>query len=89
MGHGKVSSVTAIGDTINTASRLEGLAKEREAQLAVSADLVKVAGISIPDHASEDIEIRGREAKLKTWIVPRVADIAAALGASTEVRASA
>lgn len=89
MGHGKVSSLTAIGDTINTASRLEGLAKERNVQLAVSADLVKVAGISFPDHASEDIEIRGREAKLETWIVPRVGDIAEALAAPVEVKASA
>jgi adenylate cyclase len=89
MGHGKVSSLTAIGDTINTASRLEGLAKERDVQLAVSADLVKTANISIPDHVSEDIEIRGREAELETWIVARVADIAAALEAPTEVRASA
>jgi adenylate cyclase len=89
MGHGKVSSLTAIGDTINTASRLEGLAKERDVQLAVSADLVRTAGISILDHASEDIEIRGREAKLETWIVPQVAAIAVALEAPAEARASA
>jgi adenylate cyclase len=89
MGHGKVSSLTAIGDTINTASRLEGLAKERDVQLAVSADLVRIAGISIPHHVSEDIEIRGREAKLETWIVLDVADIATALELPVEVRASA
>lgn len=89
MGHGKVSSLTAIGDTINTASRLEGLAKERDVQLAVSAELVKIAGISLPDHLSEDIEIRGREAKLETWIVRDVADIAAALDMPVAVKASA
>jgi adenylate cyclase len=89
MGHGKVSSLTAIGDTINTASRLEGLAKERDVQLAVSADLVRIAGISIPHRVSEDIEIRGREAKLETWIVLDVADIATALERPVEVRASA
>jgi adenylate cyclase len=89
MGHGKVSSLTAIGDTINTASRLEGLAKERNVQLAVSAELVRIANIAIPDHTSEDIEIRGREAKLETWIVAEVVDIAAALGAEAQVRATA
>ena len=89
MGHGKVSSLTAIGDTMNTASRLEGLAKERNVQLAMSADLVRIANIAILDHASEDIEIRGREAKLETWIVPQVADVAAALEAPAEIRASA
>ena len=89
MGHGKVSSLTAIGDTINTASRLEGLAKARNAELAVSAELVTIAGVPIPEHASEDIDIRGREAKLETWIVPRVADLAAALSSPAEARVSA
>lgn len=86
MGHGKVLSLTAIGDTINTASRLEGLAKARNVELAVSAQLMRIAGVSIPDHASEDIEIRGRDARLETWIVPRVADLARALSAPAEGR---
>lgn len=86
MGHGKVLSLTAIGDTINTASRLEGLAKARNVELAVSAQLMRIAGVAIPDHASEDIEIRGRDARLETWIVPRVADLARALSAPAEGR---
>lgn len=40
MGYGQATSLTAVGDTINTASRLEGLAKEHDAELAVSAELV-------------------------------------------------
>jgi adenylate cyclase len=89
MGHGKASSLTAIGDTINTASRLEGLAKTRDVQLAVSADLVRIAGISIPNHESEDIEIRGRAATLETWIVAEVADLSTALAAPVDARATA
>lgn len=89
MGHGRVSSVTAVGDTINTASRLEGLAKERNVQLAVSADVVTAAGIVFPDHASEEIEIRGRRARLETWIVPDVATLTAALATPVELEASA
>jgi adenylate cyclase len=89
MGHGKVSSVTAIGDTINTASRLEGLAKTRNVQLAVSADLVRIAGVAIPDHASESIDIRGRVAQLETWIVPELSAVAEALAASATEKLSA
>lgn len=89
MGHGRVSSLTAIGDTINTASRLEGLAKERDVQLAVSADVVRIAGITLPDHESEAVGIRGREARVETWIVPDVAELAAALAVPIEVKASA
>jgi adenylate cyclase len=82
MGHGKATSLTAIGDTINTASRLEGLAKQRNAELVVSADLVKEAGITFPGHEVEELEIRGRAAKLETWIVLKAADIAEALASA-------
>ncbi|MCB1447820.1 MAG: adenylate/guanylate cyclase domain-containing protein [Rhizobiaceae bacterium] len=82
MGYDKVSSLTAVGDTINTASRLEGLAKMRDAELVVSADLVRIAGLSLPGRASEEMDIRGREARLETWIVPHVADIARSLAES-------
>ena len=43
IGYGRASSLTAVGDTINAASRLEGFAKEYDAQLAVSADVVRYA----------------------------------------------
>jgi adenylate cyclase len=85
MGFGDVSSVTAIGDTINTASRLEGLAKARDVELAVSARVLRAAGVTIPSLATEDIEIRGREALLETWFVPRVAVLAKALAAPARV----
>lgn len=89
MGHGKVSSLTAIGDTINTASRLEGLAKQRDAQLAVSVDIFKFAGIAMPDHISEQIDIRGRQARLETLIVANVSAIVSALDTPIEMKASA
>jgi adenylate cyclase len=89
MGHGKVSSLTAIGDTMNTASRLEGLAKARNVQLAVSAEVMRIAGIDLPGHASEEIEIRGREATLETWIVPAVSELGPVLAAPVEIKASA
>ena len=79
MGHGKATSLTAIGDTINTASRLEGLAKQKNVELVVSADLVKLAGVTFPGHEVEELEIRGRAATLETWIVLKATDISAAL----------
>ena len=32
MGYGQATSLTAVGDTINAASRLEGLAKELDVE---------------------------------------------------------
>ncbi len=69
MGYGQATSLTAVGDTINTASRLEGLAKEHDAELAVSVELVERAGFSIEGYRRMDISLRGRQATLETWIV--------------------
>ncbi|MCV3767667.1 adenylate/guanylate cyclase domain-containing protein [Rhizobium sp. TRM95796] len=75
MGSGRAAGLTAIGDTINTASRLEGLAKQRNVELAVSADLVRAAGADCADLQSEHLEIRGKSNLLETWLVPDAATV--------------
>jgi adenylate cyclase len=75
IGYGKASSLTAVGDTINAASRLEGFAKEYDAQLAVSADVVRYAGLVVNDRESYDISIRGRAGMLETLIIQNTAEI--------------
>ena len=47
MGYAEAVSVTAIGDTVNTASRLESMTKEFAAQLVVSADVAAEAGADL------------------------------------------
>ncbi|MCA1404929.1 adenylate/guanylate cyclase domain-containing protein [Ensifer sp. IC3342] len=69
MGYGRATSLTAVGDTINTASRLEGLAKEHDAELAVSVELVRRAGLNLEGNMRLDIGLRGRQATLETWIL--------------------
>lgn len=75
MGSGRAAGLTAIGDTINTASRFEGLAKQRNVELAVSADLVRAAGADCVDLQSEHVEIRGKSGLLETWLVPDAASV--------------
>lgn len=81
MGYGQATSLTAVGDTINTASRLEGLAKEHDAELAVSVVLVDRAGVSLEGNRRLDIGLRGRQAQLETWIVENAAGISEVLTA--------
>ncbi|HML11613.1 MAG TPA: adenylate/guanylate cyclase domain-containing protein, partial [Stellaceae bacterium] len=48
IGYGSAAALTAIGDPVNTASRLEGLAKEYAAELVVSSEVIAHAGFAIP-----------------------------------------
>lgn len=59
MGYGEAAHVTAIGDTVNVASRLEALTKEHEAQLVVSEEVLRTAGIDLADALAQEVTVRG------------------------------
>jgi len=71
----------AVGDTTNTASRIEGLTKGTPYQLLLS-DATREALIAAPDDLVfvEETEIRGREARMKLW---SIADAAPEVGLET------
>ena len=60
MGYGRATSLTAIGDAVNTASRLEALTKDYGCQLVVSETVAHHAGLDTAGRERHDIEIRGR-----------------------------
>jgi adenylate cyclase len=64
MGYGKAVSLTAVGDAVNTASRLESASKEYACELVVSEDLVSRAGIDLAAFPRHEIALRGREQML-------------------------
>lgn len=64
LGYRRAVSLTAIGDTVNTASRLEAMTKELAAQLVVSAHLVELAAVELPTARPAEVEVRGRRAGL-------------------------
>jgi adenylate cyclase len=59
---------TAIGDTTNTASRLEGMTKGTPHQLFV-ADSTRATLKDVPDDLIyvDEFTVRGREATMKVW----------------------
>jgi adenylate cyclase len=69
MGYGTAITITAIGDSVNTASRLETLTKEYGAQLVVSEDVAVSANIDLSAYPSHDIAVRGRKEPVKVRVV--------------------
>ena len=69
MGYGQATSLTAIGDTLNAASRLEELAKELDAELVISDDLARRTTHNLTGHERQTLTIRGRTMPIDVWII--------------------
>lgn len=69
MGYGNVKSLTAIGDTVNVASRLETIAKELDVALVVSEPTIMKAGSDTNQLESREITVRGRAEPLRIYVV--------------------
>jgi adenylate cyclase len=69
MGYGGTRYLTAVGDTVNTASRLEGLTKEYRCELVVSEEVIARAGLAAADHPRHELALRNREAPLRVVVV--------------------
>ncbi len=74
MGWGEASSVTAIGDTVNTASRLEQATKDFGAELVVSAAAAERAGLHPEAGSRRQVDLRGRRTPLDVRVFVRAAE---------------
>ncbi|MFD0917335.1 adenylate/guanylate cyclase domain-containing protein [Pseudahrensia aquimaris] len=64
MGYGASRGLTAIGDTVNTSSRLEAETKVHGTLACISAQTAELAGIKPSKKAGRHVAIRGREQEL-------------------------
>jgi adenylate cyclase len=82
---------TAIGDTTNTAARLEGMTKGTPHQLFVADSTRSRLKEPPPDLAFVDeFEVRGRQARVKLWSLPdKEPAVAAPSGVSEQAGAEA
>jgi len=69
LGYGRTRSVTAIGDTVNVASRLETAAKEFNAAIVISDAVASLAGADTTHAESREISVRGRALPLKVYVI--------------------
>ncbi len=69
MGFGSAVGLTAVGDAINVASRLESEAKERDVEAVASTALLTRAGHRTLPTDIRDLAIRGRVAAVEVMLV--------------------
>jgi adenylate cyclase len=60
MGPPAAPIVSAIGDTINSAARLESMTKQFGATLVVSVDTLRFAGFPVTDLPVQRVDVRGK-----------------------------
>ncbi|HEY5832304.1 MAG TPA: adenylate/guanylate cyclase domain-containing protein, partial [Hyphomicrobiaceae bacterium] len=75
IGHAGTASVTVIGNTVNAASRLEALTKEKGCQLIVSSEVLAQAGLDLAGFRREDVAVRGLSATRSVALIARARDL--------------
>jgi adenylate cyclase len=78
MGFGPAVHLTAIGDTVNVASRLQDASKEYSSQLVISEEVAQRAGVQVAMLPRYEINVRNRTEALTIYVVATVAELAAA-----------
>ncbi len=76
MGYGSSIHLTAIGDTVNVASRLQDLTKEYSCPLVISEQVANDAQLNVNDLSRYEITVRNRREPLAIFIVEDVAALA-------------
>ncbi len=75
MGYARATTLTAIGDAVNTASRLEALTKEYGAELVLSQAVADYAGLPLDGHERHEVSLRGRDQPMTVIVLKRAADL--------------
>ncbi len=92
MGHGRATGLTAVGDAVNTASRLESATKDFGAELVISDEVARRAGLlqdglvqnglvqdgvsAVAGWQAETLQLRGKSEALPVYVLDRLARLA-------------
>jgi len=76
MGHGEARYLTAVGDTVHVAARLEELTKTYTCQLVISEDVATLAGVDVSPFPRHELTLRNRRQPLAIRVVHDVSKLA-------------
>jgi len=77
LGFGERFLLTAIGDSVHVAARLQDLTKEYGCQLVVSQVVADTARIDLGAFPEHEVRVRGREAPLAVRVIGKMEELAA------------
>ena len=75
MGPPRSQIITAIGDTVNTCARLEGLTKEYDCAVVVSRAAAEAAGLSVGGQELHQAPVKGRTQSVEFYALRTPADL--------------
>jgi class 3 adenylate cyclase len=61
---------TAVGDVVNTASRIEGLTKQHSCSLLVSAEVRQALAAEVPVELVGEARVKGKQRPVTLYRVP-------------------
>ena len=73
MGWGQSFYLTAVGDTVHVAARLEQATKDYGAELVVSEEVARYAEIDLSAFPGHDLAVRNRAGRVSIRVIARAA----------------
>jgi adenylate cyclase len=70
MGFAEAAYLTAVGDTVHVAARLEQLTKTYASELVISETVAARAGVDVSAYPREEVTLRNRSTPLAIRVVP-------------------
>ena len=75
MGPPRSQIITAIGDTVNTCARLEGLTKEYDGSVVISRQAAEAAGLNLAGRELNEAPLKGRKEPVQFYVLKTIADL--------------
>ena len=75
MGWGQSFYLTAVGDTVHVAARLEQATKDYNAELVVSDEVARFAAMDLSAFPGHELAVRNRAGRVGVRVIARVADL--------------
>jgi adenylate cyclase len=79
MGLAEAAYLTAVGDTVHVAARLEELTKTYTSELVISEVVAQRAGVDVSGHPRDELVLRNRSAPLAIRVIADARRLASTL----------